>query len=113
MVGTWGSPGCPGGCPEAGLGSPEQSGSCCGGEGPPWHTGNMASRMDTYRGQTNFMVRSPSGMKLTMAMDDFIPSFIFRKMEQLDAMAVTCHTPANCSRTSPVEFGKAVRDLHS
>lgn len=82
-----------------------------------WPTGNTVSRTDTYRGQTNFMARSPSGMKLMMAMGDFIPSFIFRKMEQLEAMAVTYHTPANCSRTSLVEFGKVVGtyqgDLHS
>lgn len=67
--------------------------------------GNMVSKVNTYRGQINFRARSPSGMKLMIAMDDFIPSFIFRKMEQLEAMAVTCHTPANCSRTSPAEFG--------
>lgn len=67
--------------------------------------GNMVSKVNTYRGQINFRTRSPSGMKLMIAMDDFIPSFIFRKMEQLEAMAVTCHTPANCSRTSPAEFG--------
>lgn len=66
------------------------------------------SRTDTYRGKTNFMARSPSGVKLTMAMDDFIPSFIVRKTEQLEAMAVTCHSPANCSGTLPGEFGKVV-----
>lgn len=78
---------------------------------------DTASRTDTYRGQTNVIARSPSGMKLMMATDDFIPFFIFRKVEQLEAMAVTYHTPANCSRTSPVEFGKVVgtcqADLHS
>lgn len=114
MVGTGGSPACPGGCTEAGLGSPGQWvwGSCHGREGSPRPRGNSVSRTDTYRGQTNFMAMSPSGMKLMMTMDDFIPSFIFRKMEQLEAMAVTCHIPANCTRTSPVEFGKAVGTCH-
>lgn len=106
MVGTGGSPACPGECTEAGLSNLEQWGSCCGGKGPPWPTGNMVSRTDTYRGQTNFTARFPSGMKLMMAMDDFIPFFIFSKTEQLEAMAVTYHTPANCNRTLPVEFGK-------
>lgn len=63
-------------------------------------------------GQASFISRSPSGVKLMVAMDDFISSFIFMNMEQLATTAVTCHVPANCSRMLPVEFGKATGTCH-
>lgn len=102
-----GEPSLPRGMPRGRTGQP--GAGAVVGMGVPGPTGK--SRMDTYRGQTNSMARSPSGMKLTVTVDDFISSFIFRKMEQLEAMAVTCHTPANCSRTSPVGFEKDVGTL--
>ena len=82
------------------------------GRGVPRPERGTASRMGTHRGQTSCIARSPSGVKLMAVMDNFIPSFIFRNTEQLETAAVTYHTPANCSRTSPVGFGKATGTCH-
>lgn len=60
--------------------------------GPIKHVG-------THRGQASFIARFPSGVKLMVTIGDFIPSFIFRYTEQLEAAAEKYHFPANC-RTS-------------
>lgn len=64
------------------------------------------SKMCTHRGQRSFTARCPSGRALTVMMADFISSFIFRNMEQLETAATPCHVPANCSRASQRGLGK-------